>query len=357
MKKLKLLLTLGCIVLFFLSRADSPELHARKIAGDLLRHSSYFLYENGKGLHYSEVFTAAASLKTSEILKDKSLQDSIVARYHELLDVNSRLISDRAHVDHNVQAVLPLAIYKLTGNENYRKLGLKYADNQWAEIDSTGLTTQARWWVDDMYMIGMLQLSAYRATGDHTYLDRATKMLAAYLPKLQQPNGLFLHGPGAPYYWCRGNGWVAAVLAEILTDLPATDPNYKLIFGAYQKMMNALVVFQSENGMWRQLIDYQYSWGESSGTAMFAFAMTRGIDQGILKDEKYKISANKALNAILAHVNKAGQIREVCVGTNKMADRDFYLERPRIVGDFHGQAPLLWLINEKLTPSKSSVQP
>ena len=113
-------------------------------------------------------------------------------------------------------------------------------------------------------------------------------------------------------------------------------------------MMEALVKFQSDNGMWRQLIDYPYSWAESSGTAMFAFSMTRGINQGLLKGKKYKVAANKALAAIIAHVNKAGEIREVCVGTNKMPDRDFYLERPRVVGDFHGQAPLLWLINELL---------
>ena len=352
MKRTKFLIILLGIPLFLFAQTNNPDLPARKIAGDLLTRKSYFLYESGKGLHYAEVFAAAASLKTAEILNDKPLQDSIIARYRELLDVNSRLISDRSHVDHNVQAVLPLAIYKLTGDENYRNLGLKYADSQWAETDSTGLTTQARWWVDDMYMIGMLQLSAYRATGDHKYLDRASGMLAAYLPKLQQPNGLFLHGPGAPFYWCRGNGWVAAILGEILTDLPTTDSNYKLILCAYQKMMKALVTYQSENGMWRQLIDYQYSWAESSGTAMFAFAMTRGIDQGLLKGKKYKTAANKALVAILAHVDKAGKIREVCVGTNKTADRDFYLERPRVVGDFHGQAPLLWLINERLSYSK-----
>ena len=349
MKLTKFLIALGCNIMFFSSVVYAQESLAIKIASNILTRNSYFIYEGGKGLHYAEVFAAVASLKTAEILHNKSLQDSIIVRYQELLDGNSRFISEKSHVDHNVQAVLPLAIYKLTGNEDYRKFGLKYADSQWAKTDSTGLTTQARWWVDDMYMIGMLQLSAYRATGDKKYLDRASNMLASYLPKLQQPNGLFLHGPGAPFYWCRGNGWVAAILGEILTDLPTIDPNYKLILTAYLKMMEALVKFQSDNGMWRQLIDYPYSWAESSGTAMFAFSMTRGINQGLLKGKKYKVAANKALAAIIAHVNKAGEIREVCVGTNKMPDRDFYLERPRVVGDFHGQAPLLWLINESLS--------
>jgi rhamnogalacturonyl hydrolase YesR len=326
----------------------SLENFPRKVASDILHRNNYFLYEGGKGLHYAEVFAAVASLKTAELLQDRALQDSIINRYVELLDPNSRLISERSHVDHNVQAVLPLAIYKLTGKEEFRKLGLKYADSQYSETDKDGLTTQARWWADDMYMIGMLQLSAFRVTNDKKYLDRASKMIAAYLPKLQQPNGLFLHGPNAPFYWCRGNGWVAAILGEILTDLPVSDPNYKFILAGYKKMMVALVLYQSDNGMWRQLIDYPYSWAESSGTAMFAFSMTRGIDLGLLTNKKFKIAASRAYQAILAHVNKSGQIREVCVGTNKMPDRDFYLERPRVVGDFHGQAPLLWLINEHL---------
>jgi hypothetical protein len=34
--------------------------------------------------------------------------------------------------------------------------------------------------------------------------------MAAYLDRLQQTNGLFFHAPDSPFYWSRGNGWVAA---------------------------------------------------------------------------------------------------------------------------------------------------
>lgn len=352
MKRKTLLLFYICTCLILSSSAATPDSIVRRVAGNILHRNSYFLYEGTKGLHYAEVFAAAASLRTSEILQDKALRDSLLYRYRELTEQNSKLISERPHVDHNVQGVLPLTIWQLTGKDEFKKLGLKYADSQYAEVDSEGLTKQARWWADDMYMIGILQLTAFRVTKDQKYLDRASKMVAAYLPKLQQQNGLFLHGPNAPFYWCRGNGWVAAILGELLTDLPSTDPNYKLILSGYKKMMDALVKYQSDNGMWRQLIDYPYSWAESSGTAMFAFSMTRGVDLGLLKGKKYRTAANKAWEAITAHVNGAGEIREVCVGTNKMPDREFYLERPRVIGDFHGQAPLLWLLNERLSPLK-----
>lgn len=325
-----------------------------KIAGDIVNRD-YFLYENNKGIHYAEIFTASASLVTADLMKNSNLKNALINRYKGMLVDSSKYITERSHVDHNVQAVLPFTIYKYTGDKAYLNQGLKFANRQWERLGPEGLTDQARWWVDDMYMIGILQLTAYRITGEKIYIERASNMIAAYLPKLQQANGLFLHGPSAPFHWCRGNGWVASILAEILTDLPVSDPNYYAILSGYKRMMEALLKYQSDNGMWRQLIDYKYSWTESSGTAMFAFAMTRGVNLGILNGKDYENAVNLAFEAIMAQVNKLGRIREVCVGTNKMNDLDFYMERPRVTGDFHGQAPLLWLINEKLQKSKRIV--
>ena len=33
---------------------------------------------------------------------------------------------------------------------------------------------------------------------------------------------------------------------------------------------------------------------------------------------------------------------EVCIGTNRNSDRDFYLKRPRESGNLHGQAAAIW---------------
>ena len=42
------------------------------------------------------------------------------------------------------------------------------------------------------------------------------------------------------------------------------------------------------------------------------------------------------------YIDKNGDVREVCVGTNKKNDKQYYYDRPRITGDYHGQAPYLW---------------
>jgi rhamnogalacturonyl hydrolase YesR len=49
--------------------------------------------------------------------------------------------------------------------------------------------------------------------------------MAAYLDKLQQPSGLFYHAPDVPFYWARGDGWVAAGMAGILAICPRVIPS------------------------------------------------------------------------------------------------------------------------------------
>ena len=56
-----------------------------------------------------------------------------------------------------------------------------------------------RFWIDDIWMIGALQAEAWRRTRGARFLDRAALMANAYLARLQQPSGLFHHGPQAPF--------------------------------------------------------------------------------------------------------------------------------------------------------------
>ena len=94
-----------------------------------------------------------------------------------------------------------------------------------------------------MFMITILQVEAYRATGDHKYIDRAANEMVAYLKKLQQPSGLFYHAPDVPFYWGRGNGWVAAGMTEMLLSLPQDNPNRSQILDGYRKMMAELLKY------------------------------------------------------------------------------------------------------------------
>ena len=167
-------------------------------------------------------------------------------------------------------------------------------------------------------------------------------MLFRSLGKIQRPNGLFHHSPEAPFFWGRGNGWMAAGMTELLSILPEDNENRPVILESYRKMMDTLAGYQKEDGLWAQLIDDPEVWSETSGSAMFTYAMIKGIRKGWLPKEKYEPIVIKAWKAIVDHINDRGDIDEVCDGTNRNSDRGFYLARPRLVGNMHGQAPVLW---------------
>lgn len=55
------------------------------------------------------------------------------------------------------------------------------------------MSWQTRYWNDDMYMISAIQSQAFGVTNDTKYIERAAFEMAAYLDKIQRPNGLFFH--------------------------------------------------------------------------------------------------------------------------------------------------------------------
>jgi rhamnogalacturonyl hydrolase YesR len=191
-------------------------------------------------------------------------------------------------------------------------------------------------------MIGSLQIQAYRATHDAKYADRLALELAAYLDKLQQPNGLFFHANVSPHFWGRGNGWFAAALAEVLRSLPPDHPKYARLMDGYKKMMAALKTYQAPSGLWRQLVDNDQAWDETSCTGMFTYAMIVGVKHGWLNAQEYSDVARRGWIGLCGKIDADGNVHEVCVGTNQKDDVDWYLNRPRATGDLHGQAPILW---------------
>ncbi len=121
-----------------------------------------------------------------------------------------------------------------------------------------------------------------RATHDPKYADHAATELAAYLDKLQQPNGLFFHADMSHHFWGRGNGWFAVALAEVLSSLPPDHPKYARLMAGYKKMMAGLKMYQAPSGLWRQLVDNDKAWDETSCTGMFTYALVIGVQHGWL---------------------------------------------------------------------------
>ena len=307
---------------------------------------------NGKTLSYPETFTWNGALKYAEVVKDNELIRSLKDGFESFFTTDRHFLPGMDHVDRNMFGSLPLEFYLVTKDLKYRYLGLPYADSQWElprnvkphekEWAEKGYSWQTRLWIDDMYMITIVQTRAYKVTKDKKYIDRAAKEMVMYLDELQRPNGLFYHAPDVPYYWGRGNGWMAAGMAELLQCLPKKHKDRARIMEGYLKMMESLKKYQNPEGLWNQLIDKSDCWTETSGSAMFTFAFIKGVQNGWLDAEAYAPATRKAWMALVPYLNEKNQVGNVCVGTNKKNSKQYYYDRPRRTGDFHGQGPYLW---------------
>lgn len=318
----------------------SPHPVGKQLAENFARRS--FEYPDGF-IVYPEVCTWYGALTLAQLTGDSDLRDRLVQKFDPLLTPKgARNISLQAHVDYRVFGAVPLELYLQTKIPAFLDLGRSLADRQWESTTPDGITTEARYWIDDMYMITMLQVQAWRATGESKYLDRAALAMVAYLEKLQQPNGLFLHAPDSPYYWSRGNGWMAAGMAELLRALPEQHPQRERILEGYRCMMKSLLDYQGEDGLWYQLLDDPESWHETSGTGMFTFALITGVKNKWLDDETYGAAVRRGWLGLVKCIDESGNVHDVCAGTPKGFSGEYYRDRPRITGDLHGQAPVLW---------------
>ena len=305
-------------------------------------------------LHYAEVCTWYGALTFAQLSQDTERQTKLVQRFEPFFREEQSWIPTPQHVDWTVFGAVPLEIYLHNKDLRCLALGEWMAQKQWgepygtkiepraAEHQAMGLSWQTRLWIDDMFMITMIQSQAYRATGHRFYIDRAAKEMVYYLDQLQKPNGLFYHTPTAAFFWGRGNGWMAVGMAELLRSLPADNPDRPRIMQGYQLMMATLLTHQNADGLWHQLIDGPDSYVETSGTGMFTYAFITGVKEGWLDAATYGPAARKGWLGLITYLDADANLREVCAGTGARNDRGHYLRRPRITGDFHGQAPVLW---------------
>ena len=171
-----------------------------------------------------------------------------------------------------------------------------------------------------------------------------------YTEEQIKKGGLFNHPvgyivyPDVPIYWGRGNGWMAAGMAELLRDMPETNIYKQRILSGYKKMMATLLKYPDKDVMWHQIVDDPNAWNETSCTGMFTFAFITGVKNGWLDAKIYAPAARKGWIALCSYINAHADVTDICEGTNKKNDYQYYLDRAKRTGDLHGQAPILWCV-------------
>lgn len=295
-----------------------------------------------RGLPYQETCAGYGAVRFAAAINNHDLLNQVIQRYQGILTPGSKLPPKPTTSDSSVFGILPLEIYRVTHNPAYLTLGLSYADAQFATLNAAGISTETRYHIDDAYKLCVMQILAFRATNKTSYVDNCVKEYAAFIDQLQQPDGLFFHDPNAHADLGRGNGWIAAGLAEVLLYLPADNPSRAKIMASYKSMMAGLLKVQAPDGRWRQVLNDPKAWEENSCTGYFIYALALGVNQGWLDAPTYRDPVKKAWTSLCGQLTPNADVKDVGVLTEDSNDEAYYLARPRKDGDLHGQFAALW---------------
>ena len=210
-------------------------------------------------------------------------------------------------------------------------------------------------WADDLFMSVPFLLSLYGRTGEPRWLEDATRQVVNFHRYLfDQSAGLMRHnwysdsaggsGAGAApgvAFWGRANGWALMAEVELLDRMPPRSHGARdTVLALFRRHVAGLARYQDTSGLWHQLLDRQDSYLETSASAMFAYAIARGVRQGYLPAD-YAATARRAWRGVMARVRPDGRIEGTCAGTGVSDNVADYYARPTPLNDVHGVGPVL----------------
>ena len=204
-------------------------------------------------------------------------------------------------------------------------------------------------WLDDMFMAlpSMAVRSEYK--GHPEQLDEAARIASGFFKRMWMPEKkIFRHGylEDASHQpsmaWGRANGWAILTLCQLLDYLPENHPKRAEILDIYRQHAAGLAELQGIDGFWHQLLDRPETYEETSATAIFAYALAHGVNEGWLEATTYGPVAQLAWEAVSTKINPKGEVEGVCVGTGMGFDPAYYAYRPVSVKAAHGYGPAIW---------------
>lgn len=183
------------------------------------------------------------------------------------------------------------------------------------------LTCLPRWcWADAVFMAPATWAGMSRATGDPRYLAYAKAEVAATTQLLfDRQDHLFYRDSrfitrrgqgGAKIFWSRGNGWVLAGLANMLKAMPADDPGRATIAATFTAMAERIAGLQRADGSWPSslLEPGQPATAETSGAALFVYALAWGVHAGILDRAAFDAQIRRGWHRLTQAVSADGRV-------------------------------------------------
>ncbi|OMF29096.1 hypothetical protein BK133_18330 [Paenibacillus sp. FSL H8-0548] len=201
-------------------------------------------------------------------------------------------------------------------------------------------------WADDLYMSTPFLTRYYKHTGSEAAIADAAKQFLLfktylYMPEQQIVSHVYDFKYNTPTYvpWGRGNGWVLFSLSELLAVLPESHEHRNELLHMFNELASGYLKLQGDNGLWHQVLTDPSSYEETSCTAMFAYAFSRGVRLNWLQDpSSYASSASRAWEGLTKHsIDQKGNVYGVCRGSGYSFSTEYYRDELNwILNDTHG---------------------
>src|ERR1017187_8198195 len=202
-------------------------------------------------------------------------------------------------------------------------------------------------WADDLYMSVPFLAQMGALTSQRSWFDDGARQVIQASARLQdKASGLWDHSwfentaPDPHFFWGRGAGWALMSAAELLSVLPENHPERERVLEIFRRGAQGAVAAQGGTGLWHQLLDKADSYLETSASAMFTFAIARGVNRGWLSPA-YAPVAQAGWQALATRVQADGRIAGICVSTTAAYDAVYYYNRPTDLGAMQGYGPTL----------------
>lgn len=316
-------------------------------------------------------------------------------KYYEFADA---FIDHRVHDDGSIEGYNPeeynidnvnagktlFALYGINGKEKYRKA----IDLIYSQVKNQPRTENGNFWhkkiypnqvwLDGLYM-GQPFYMEYETKFDHKkhYQDIFQQFFQVVEHMRDQQTGLYYHGydESREVFWCdkstglsqnfwlRALGWYSMALLDTLDKCePSPDflKQYDRLKQIFVELMDSMLQFQDESGMWYQLPalgSCESNYLETSGSAIMAYSLLKGVRLGFLP-ESYQDCGLKAFHGICdrylkekdGHLSLGGICLVAGLGPADNTRRDgsfsYYMSEPVVEDDAKGVGPLLLAYTE-----------
>ena len=227
-----------------------------------------------------------------------------------------------------------LALYGSTNNKDY----LDAAGRQIEALVNSPRTSDGgiapryeaiELWVDSTYLTCPFLVKFGQLTNQDKYIEEGVHQLEVHVAHLLDEKAnlarhMWCEVPNTfpqSTFWARGCGWLFLAAIELLDLLP-NHPKAAFVKDVAVRTLTAFSKYQDASGYFRNILDDPRARLEASGTLMFAYAIPRAVELGLV-DKALIDDALRGFNVVAGSIEASGKIPGVSIppgGPNVVID-------------------------------------